>query len=89
MSEEEEIGTVKWFSPKKGYGFLIRDNIPEEDPNHEIFVHYSSIIMDGFRTLLPQLRVKFTVLEGQKEGSIEAKNVEVIPPDFIRNKEEE
>ncbi len=89
MSQEIETGTVKWFSPKKGYGFIIRDDIPEDDPNREIFVHYSSIIMDGFKTLLPQLRVQFKIAPGKKEGTIEAKEVEVIPPEFVNNDNEE
>jgi len=89
MSEEVETGTVKWFSPKKGYGFIIRDDLAEDDPEREIFVHYSSIIMEGFKTLLPQLRVEFEVAPGKKEGTIEAKNVKVIPPDFIQDEETE
>jgi CspA family cold shock protein len=46
-----ERGIVKWFSPKKGYGFIIRDEAPEDQK--EIFVHFSAIEMDGFKTLLP------------------------------------
>ncbi|MBD3352945.1 MAG: cold-shock protein [Candidatus Lokiarchaeota archaeon] len=72
-----ETGIVKWFSPKKGYGFIIRDESPSEDEK-EIFVHYSSIIMDGFKTLLPGLKVEFDVEPGIKEGSVEAKNVKIV-----------
>jgi len=72
-----ETGTVKWFSPRKGYGFIIRDNVPEGE-NNEIFVHYSSIEMDGFKTLMPGIKVKFEVEPGRKENSIEAKNVQII-----------
>ena len=75
-----ETGQVKWFSAKKGYGFLIRDNIAEGEPNREIFVHYSSVVMEGFKTLLPGLRVQFDVEAGRKNGSIEAKNVKIIAP---------
>jgi CspA family cold shock protein len=77
-----ESGSVKWFSPRKGYGFIIRDSVPEGQENHEIFCHYSSIKMDGFKTLLPGLRVSFDVEQGKKEGTIEAKNVQIIPPEF-------
>ncbi len=73
-----ETGIVKWFSSKKGYGFIIRDSVPEGEENQEIFVHYSSIKMDGFKTLLPGLRVQYEVKEGRKEGTIEATDVEII-----------
>ncbi len=75
-----EYGTVKWFSAKKGYGFVIRDGIPEGDANREIFVHYSSIDMQGYKVLLPGLRVKYEIKEGKKKGSIEATNVSVTNP---------
>ena len=74
-----ETGTVKWFSPRKGFGFIIRDSVSEDEENHEIFVHYSNIVMEGFKTLLPNLRVSFEVKEGQKPGTIEATNVKIIP----------
>ena len=48
-------GTVKWFSDKKGYGFI------EEENGEDIFVHYSSIIGDGFKTLSEGDRVIFDV----------------------------
>ncbi len=82
-----ERGTVKWFDPRLGFGFIIRDSIPENEPNHEIFVHYSHINMEGFKTLLPDLRVEFEVVAGMKEGTVEARNVTIIPPDFVLNKQ--
>ena len=84
-----ETGTVKWFSPRKGYGFIIRDSVPEGEDGREIFVHFSSIQMDGFKTLLPDLRVEFDVEPGRKEGTVEAKNVRIIPPDFAKKDEQE
>ena len=75
-----EYGTVKWFSAKKGYGFIIRDGIPEGDPNREIFVHYSSIDMPGYKMLLPGLRVQYEIKEGKKEGTIEATNLSISNP---------
>jgi CspA family cold shock protein len=60
MSDEREVGTVKWFNESKGYGFIARDN------GGEIFVHYSGITGQGFRALVEGQRVEFTVGEGRK-----------------------
>jgi CspA family cold shock protein len=60
-------GTVKWFSEKKGYGF-----ITEED-GRDVFVHYSSIDMPGFKTLAEGEQVSFEVEESDR-GPM-AKNV--------------
>jgi cold shock protein len=53
-------GTVKWFNEAKGYGFI------EQDGGNDIFVHYTSIKADGFRSLSEGERVLFEVAEGQK-----------------------
>lgn len=63
-------GVVKWFNPKKGYGFINTDG--EEA---DIFVHYKNIVADGFKTLNEGDEVEFELGEGKK-GS-EAKNVNV------------
>lgn len=60
-------GTVKWFSKNKGYGFI------EQDDGQDIFVHYSSIDMPGFKTLNEGDQVTFEV-EVSDRGP-EAKNV--------------
>lgn len=60
-------GTVKWFSDKKGYGFI------EQETGKDIFVHFSSIEMDGFKTLSEGQPVIFEVEDGQR-GPV-AKNV--------------
>ena len=54
-------GTVKWFSDKKGYGF-----IAQEESEQDIFVHYSSIEMDGFKTLSEGQQVVFEVEDGER-----------------------
>ncbi len=54
-------GTVKWFNNAKGYGF-----IKSEEGDEDIFVHYSTIHMDGYRSLKAGQEVKFEVSEGPK-----------------------
>lgn len=57
---ERETGTVKWFNSSKGYGFVTRDQ------GGDIFVHFSSIQGDGYRTLEEGQKVEFVVTEGDK-----------------------
>ena len=59
MSEKEH-GTVKWFNGSKGYGFI------ERDSGEDVFVHYTSIQQDGYRTLTEGQRVEFVVTQGDK-----------------------
>ncbi len=61
------IGTVKWFSPKKGYGFITLDD------GQEVFVHYTAIDGQGFRSLEQGEKVKFEVSQGPK--GLQAANV--------------
>jgi len=68
---ERETGTVKWFNNTKGYGFIAR-----EDDQPDIFVHYSAISGQGFRTLEEGQRVEFTVAQGNK--GLQAQDVTVI-----------
>ncbi|MBW2149812.1 MAG: cold-shock protein [Deltaproteobacteria bacterium] len=63
-------GTVKWFSEKKGYGFI------EQDDGPDIFVHYSSIDKPGFKILAEGDRVSFDVEESDR-GPV-AKNVKIV-----------
>lgn len=53
-------GTVKWFNADKGYGFIEQENGPD------VFVHFRSIVGDGFRTLNEGQKVQFDVSQGQK-----------------------
>ena len=57
---ERETGTVKWFNDSKGFGFI------EREGGEDVFVHYSSIRGEGFKTLQEGQKVEFTVGEGQK-----------------------
>ncbi|MGN1362005.1 MAG: cold-shock protein [Eggerthellaceae bacterium] len=61
-------GTVKWFNPEKGYGFI------SQKGGEDLFVHFSEIKMDGFRTLDEGQAVSFEVTEGQ-QGKLQASNV--------------
>ena len=63
-------GTVKWFNKDKGYGFIT----DEED--RDIFVHYTQILMDGFRILEQGERVRFDVLHSERGP--QAQNVRTI-----------
>ena len=78
MTESMETGRVKWFSSKKGYGFIIRNPEEPEENQEEIFVHFKQIVMDGFKTLLPGLKVEYEVGPGQKDDTVEAKNVRIV-----------
>jgi cold shock protein len=53
-------GTVKWFNPDKGYGFITREDGPD------VFVHFSAIQGDGYRNLDENQKVEFDVTEGPK-----------------------
>lgn len=56
-----KTGTVKWFNNAKGYGFILAD-----DSNEDLFVHYSTIKMDGYRTLKAGQSVEFETQAGDK-----------------------
>lgn len=66
---ERETGTVKWFNASKGYGFLTKED------GSDIFVHFSSINTEGFKTLKEGQKVEFEVSDGDKGP--QAQNVTV------------
>ncbi|MBS5821704.1 cold-shock protein [uncultured Enterococcus sp.] len=53
-------GTVKWFDEKKGYGFITYEE------NQEVFVHFTAIEDEGFKTLEPGDEVEFVIVEGAR-----------------------
>jgi len=61
-------GTVKWFNERKGFGFIAR-----EDNDEDVFVHYSAIVSEGFKTLHEGDEVTFEIQEGPK--GVQAANV--------------
>ena len=67
---ERVIGTVKWFNGTKGYGFISRDGGPD------VFVHYSAIQSQGFRSLEEGQKVEFSIEKGPK--GLQAVNVTTL-----------
>lgn len=63
-------GTVKWFDAGKGYGFISSD-----EGGDDVFVHFSAIQIDGFKTLKDGQKVTFEIEEDAKNGKLRAKNV--------------
>ncbi len=63
-------GTVKWFSPEKGFGFITQENGPD------VFVHFSAIAGEGYKNLEENQRVEFDVTQGPKGP--QASNVRAI-----------
>lgn len=65
-----EQGTVKWFNDAKGFGFITRQN------GEDIFVHFTAIQANGFRSLQEGQAVQFTVTKGKK--GFQAENVQLL-----------
>ena len=65
MSNESERfnGIVKFFSNERGYGFILRNGLAEDG---EFFVHFTSLLMDGYKTLKPGQNVSFELKETEK-----------------------
>ena len=71
MSEKILTGKTCWFDPKKGIGFITKD-----DGTGDIFVHWSNVAMEGFKTLKPGQVVSFEL--GENHKGTQAINVKVI-----------
>ncbi|KAF0108012.1 MAG: cold shock protein (beta-ribbon CspA family) [Anaerolineaceae bacterium] len=67
---ERVTGTVKWFNASKGYGFLAREGGPD------VFVHFSAIQNEGFKTLNEGQQVEFEIEQGPK--GLQAANVKAL-----------
>jgi len=67
---DRQTGTVKWFNNSKGFGFIAREE------GDDVFVHYSNIAGDGYRSLEEGQAVEFNVAEGKK--GLEAQEVVTI-----------
>ncbi len=63
-------GKVKWFNEQKGFGFISRED------GDDVFVHYSEIVSEGFKTLSENQEVTFDIKEGPK--GLQAANVRVV-----------
>ena len=61
------VGKVKWFNNEKGYGFIVKENYDD------IFVHYTAILDEGYKTLVEGQLVEFDLIHGQK--GLQAQNV--------------
>ena len=58
---EKETGSIRWFNNKKGYGFIQKDS-----DGKDIFCHYSSIVMEGYKSLKTRDKVSFSIVAGEK-----------------------
>jgi CspA family cold shock protein len=67
---EKETGTVKWFNDAKGYGFISREE------GDDVFVHHTAIEGEGFRSLMENQQVEFSIEQGPK--GLQAVNVRAL-----------
>jgi len=67
---ERKQGTVKWFNSSKGYGFI------QQESGEDVFVHFQSIIGDGYKSLDENDKVEFSVSQGAK--GLQAADVEIL-----------
>ena len=64
------IGKVKWFDNKKGYGFILAED------GHQVFVHYTAVVTEGFKSLSVGQSVEYEI--GENEKGVQAVNVKVV-----------
>ncbi|MCX7874753.1 MAG: cold-shock protein [Melioribacteraceae bacterium] len=67
---ERKVGSVKWFNSSKGFGFITQNN------GEDVFVHFQSILSNGYKSLNENDKVEFTVTKGPK--GLQASEVKVI-----------
>ncbi|MDX9924561.1 MAG: cold-shock protein [Ignavibacteriaceae bacterium] len=67
---DRKTGTIKWFNNSKGYGFI------SQEGGEDVFVHFQSIVGEGYRTLEEGQKVEFSITNGQK--GLQASEVKVI-----------
>ncbi len=67
---ERKQGTVKWFNSTKGFGFI------SQEGGEDVFVHYQSIVAEGYKSLTENQKVEFTVTQGPK--GLQASEVKII-----------
>jgi len=75
------LGNIKWFDAQKGYGFIEREDEPD------VFVHYSAINMEGFKTLDDGEQVEFEIVQGEKGPA--AANVVRLGTEKVASDDEE
>lgn len=72
-------GTVKWFDPKKGFGFVLNDK------GIDVFIHYTEIDKEGFRCLRTGQEVEFVPVDSEK--GLQGKKVKILPEKELGNNE--
>jgi CspA family cold shock protein len=66
-------GTVKWFNTNKGFGFISND-----DGGDDVFVHFSAIVSNGYKSLVEGQKVTFDTETDSRNGKLKASNVTVV-----------
>ncbi|MEO0477750.1 MAG: cold-shock protein [Planctomycetota bacterium] len=74
---EQIEGAVKWFDPKKGFGFIVGPD------GQDVFVHFSQIVVEGFKTLQDDQRVTYELVEGDKGYQAQGVRPVVDPEEAI------
>ena len=73
MSEEQVVGTVKWFDEQKGYGFIVPD-----DGGNDIFVHISAVQKSGLQTLKEDQKIAYEIHHDERKGKDSATNLAAV-----------
>ena len=74
----KKLGTVKWFNDSKGFGFITMEAPGTDMDKKDVFVHYTGILVDGFKTLPEGANVMFELIDNGR--GLQAYGVEVIAP---------